>query len=70
MRYELVGDNDFIFNPQETILKNRGIVDIDRFLNLDEDVVHDYRLLKNINKAVECIVEHIENKSNIHIVVD
>lgn len=70
MKYELIGSNDFIFNPMETILKNRGIQDIEKFLNLDESVVHDYKLLKNINIAVKCLIKHVENKSTIYIQCD
>lgn len=71
MKYRLIdGSLNDINNPQLTILKNRGINDIDKFLNINKNVVHDYQLLKNIDKAVECLLKHIENNSNIHIVVD
>lgn len=70
MKYKLIGDNDYLFDPQGTIMRNRGIEDVNTFKSLTEKVIHDYELLKNIDKAVECLVKHIENKSNILIVVD
>jgi single-stranded-DNA-specific exonuclease len=70
LNYQLVGDNDYIFDVQGTILNNRGIDDIEKFMNLDDSVVHDYRLLRNIDKAIECLIEHIENQSKIFIMVD
>lgn len=70
LNYRLIGDNDYIFDPQGTVLNNRGIIDIDTFINPTEQVVHNPFLLKNLNKAIDCLLKHIENKSVITIVVD
>ena len=59
-----------IDNPKQTILLNRGIENWKQYLNLNEDCTHDFNLLKNIDKAVNCFIKHIENKSRIHIIVD
>ena len=71
MNYRLIKNslND-IDNPKQTILLNRGIENWKQYLNLNEDCIHDFNLLKNIDKAVSCFVKHIENKSRIHIIVD
>ena len=71
MNYRLIKNslND-IDNPKQTILLNRGIENWKRYLNLNEDCIHDFNLLKNIDKAVSCFIKHIENKSRIHIIVD
>mgnify|MGYP002644964585 CR=1 FL=1 len=71
MNYKLIDNslND-IYNPKQTILLNRGIKDWKQYLNLTENNTHDYSLLKNIEKAVECVKEHIEKHSDIHIIVD
>ncbi len=71
MNYKLIKNslND-IDNPKQTILLNRGIEDWKQYLNLNEDCIHDFNLLKNIDKAVSCFIKHIENKSRIHIIVD
>lgn len=59
-----------IDNPKQTILLNRGIENWKQYLNLGEDCTHDFNLLDNIDKAVSCFINHIENKSRIHIIVD
>lgn len=71
MKYKLIENslND-IYNPKNTVLHNRGIEDIDKYLNLNDDVIYHFSLLDNIDKAVKCLLRHIENKSKIHIVVD
>ena len=71
MNYRLIKNslND-IDNPKQTILLNRGIENWKQYLNLNEDCIHDFNLLKNIDKAVSCFIKHIENKSKIHIIVD
>ena len=71
LNYRLIKNslND-IDNPKQTILLNRGIENWKQYLNLNEDCIHDFNLLKNIDKAVSCFVKHIENKSRIHIIVD
>lgn len=52
------------------ILKNRGVENIDKYLKLDESVLHDYKLLDRIDLAVECLDKHISKGSNIHVLVD
>ncbi len=71
MNYRLIKNslND-IDNPKQTILLNRGIENWKQYLNLNEDCIHDFNLLKNIDKAVNCFIKHIENKNRIHIIVD
>lgn len=69
MKYQLIGKNNF-FNPIETILHNRGIEDIETFLNVsDKDVIH-WSKLKNIDDAVNCLLSHIERGSKIFIQAD
>jgi single-stranded-DNA-specific exonuclease len=70
MRYKLIGNNDFLVDPVETILNNRGVTNHELFLNPDDSMVYDYKLLKNIDKAVECCVKHIKNNSHIFILPD
>lgn len=71
MKYRLIKNSlNNIYNPKETVLKNRGINNINKYINLNDDDLHDYNLLDNIDLAVECLLKHIENQSNIHIIVD
>lgn len=71
MQYKLINNslND-IYNPKETVLRNRGIEDVDAYLNLDDSVLIHFSELDNIGDAVECLLKHLENDSEIHIVVD
>lgn len=69
MEYKLIGTNDYS-NPLQTFLGNRGIEDINRYINVSEDVVIPYQNLTDIDKAVNLYRKHIENNSNITIVVD
>ena len=71
MKYKLIENslND-INRPKQTILLNRGVKEWEKYLDLNESCTHDCSMLENINKAVGCFVKHIENKSNIHIIVD
>jgi single-stranded-DNA-specific exonuclease len=71
VKYKLInGSANDINNIARTVLNNRGIHDINGFLNVNKTHCLSYELLDNIGEAVQCMVKHIENKSNIHIVVD
>jgi single-stranded-DNA-specific exonuclease len=71
MQYKLINNslND-IYNPKETVLRNRGIKDVDTYLNLDDSVLIHFSELDNINEAVQCLLKHLKNDSEIHILVD
>lgn len=69
MKCELIGKNDYL-NPLETILTNRGIEDIQSFLNVSEKNVVHWSKLKNINEAVECFLQHIKKDSKVFVQVD
>jgi single-stranded-DNA-specific exonuclease len=70
MIYKLIGNNNYLVNPIHTILKNRGIDDINAFLSISEKNVNDWRLLSNIEKAVETLLKHIGDESMIWVQVD
>ena len=69
MKYKLIGSND-TSDIAKTILNNRGISNVNKYLHLDKDDIEDYNDLDNIQEAVECFVEHFENKKNIFIIPD
>lgn len=54
----------------ETILKENGVEDINKFLNPSKSDIHDPFLLKNMDRACEIVKKHIENNSNIFLYVD
>lgn len=71
MNYRLIkGSLNDIYNPKKTILLNRGITNFKEYLNLTDSILNHYSLLDNIDKAVECLVKHISNTDEIHIIVD
>lgn len=71
MQFRLLGENKYnASNLLYEILKNREIKDIDRFLNIDDSVITNPYSFKNMDIAVKCLLEHLENESNILIVCD
>lgn len=70
MKYKLIGKNDYLIDPVKTILNNRGVVDIDAFLNPTESVINSWMDLGNIVRAAECLTSHIKEKNNIFIQID
>ena len=69
MKHKLIGNGNKK-NIKETILKNRGIDDIESYLNLSSGCCHDYSLLNNIDDGIKLLEETINNKLPIYIVVD
>ena len=71
LRYKLIeGSINDIHNPIETVLKNRGIKDTKKYLNLDESVIQDYNDLDNMQEAVQCFIKHYEQRHKIIVMPD
>ena len=71
MQYRLYNNSDN--NTSDVIaevLKNRGVEDYEKYLQLDESVVIPYENLYNINEAVELFIQHFNQKNKIEILVD
>ena len=71
MKYRLYesGNND-TSNVIKEVLKNRGINDYEKYLNLDESVLIPYQKLDNIDSAVHLFINHFNRKNKIEILVD
>lgn len=69
MRYKLIGDGS-LDNVATTILNNRGIQNIDKYLHLSKSDIEDYNDLDNIEQAVECFNNHFDKRDTIGILVD
>ena len=54
----------------DTIFKNRNIEDRNKFLNVGEDVLQNPDIYTNMNLGTKKLLEHIEQNSNIAILVD
>ena len=50
MQYRLYDSKNRSNNTIKQVLYNRGIDNVDTYLNLNEDVISDYNLLKNIEE--------------------
>ena len=71
MKYKLYDNSDNnTSNVIKEVLKNRGIEDYNKYLNLDDSVVIPYDKLDNINSAVELFMNHLNKKNKIEILVD
>lgn len=71
MKYKLYKNSDNnTSNVLEEVLRNRGIDDYEKYLNLDESVLIPYENLDNIHEAVELFMKHFNNKNKIEILVD
>ena len=70
MQYKLLGKNDYLMNPMNVILHNRNIENIEEFLNVNKNHTYHYSRLKNIDKAINCLLSHLENNNIIFIQID
>lgn len=73
MKYQIMGRNAYMTNPIDIVLENRGIIDEEYrqlFLHPTPQVIHSHKLLKNIEKAVECLLKHLKKGSTIFIQID
>lgn len=71
MQYKLIKNSKNDINDVVgTVLRNRGINNPNKYLNLTEDCVCNWEDLDKINEAVECFAEHFERRDEIAILVD
>ena len=70
MEYKLYKSKHNSINYIKQILYNRGIEDVELYLNLNSSVEHDYKLLDNIDKAVEVFEKHYCKHDCIGIIPD
>lgn len=69
MKYKLYTEEKYD-SPIEQVLRGRGIDDVRGWLNADMCVVSPFTALKNIDLAVDMLKRHIDNNSDVLIVVD
>lgn len=71
MQYKLIdGSINDVANPIDTVLKNRGVKDIKKYLNLTCAEVQDYNDLDGMREAVECFIKHYEAQNKIIVLPD
>ena len=64
--YDLITEDELL----DILLKNRGVENPKELLNIDESVLHDGMLFKNMTRGLNMLNWHIENNSKIHIIDD
>lgn len=64
--YELIRESDLL----DILLKERGVENPKRLLNLNEKVLHDGMLFKNMDRGLTMLNWHLKNNSKIHIIDD
>ena len=70
MQYKLYDSKKESSNVLKQILYNRGIDNVDTYLNLNKDVVSDYNLIENMEEAVFLFDKHFKEKNCIGIIPD
>lgn len=70
MKFKLIRDYDFDEKPLQTVLKNREVDDMEKYLSVNIDDTIHWSNLDNMKKARDIILEHIKNKKNILVKVD
>lgn len=69
MKYKLI-NKDIKTNYLKEFLTERGITDIDGFLNPSNTFLHDPEDLLNAKQAAEKVLEYVNNKAKILTIVD
>lgn len=64
------GDNNYQFDIIPTILKRRGIKDVDTYLNLSESVLEPLENYENMQKGADLLLKHIKNSNKMCILID
>lgn len=67
MKYKLI--NPLKFDILQTVLFNRGIENLDKYLNPQKENLNPL-LLDNVSRGIDLIKKHLKNNSNITILCD
>ena len=70
MNYKLIGESFGFKTPMEIIMQNRGITDIEAFLNVGPWNLESPKLYDNISLGANMLLGHLKKNNNICIVVD
>lgn len=70
MDYELIAPVQKGRTRIETILRNRGIDDIEHYLNTTDADILSPTLLANMDNGIEMLIRHIKNNDKIYVLAD
>lgn len=68
MKYNVIGQIGF--NVLEDLLKNRGVVNVEKFLNLNSEVLEELEKYDNMDEGFQLYYKHIFNGSKIMFIMD
>jgi len=70
MDIRIIGNNNYTGDLQREFFLNRGIKDIDAFINLNNVKETHYSKFLNMDKALDIFMKHVELNSDIGIIQD
>lgn len=70
MNYELIAERNKKLSAIEHVLQNRGITDIEHYLNTDDSDIIDPSLIANIAEGAKMLALHIAKGSKVLVQVD
>ncbi|WEG18636.1 hypothetical protein PQ478_09150 [Alkalihalophilus pseudofirmus] len=70
MNYKLISPFEYGDNPIEHVLKNRGIENLKEFYSPTKSNVGHHSQLKNIGRAVNCLIKHVKKGGEAFVQVD
>lgn len=69
MKYELIAPRQHT-SAIEQVLRNRGIEDVEHYLNTSDSDILDPLLLDNIERGAKMLVSHIKNEDKAYVQID
>lgn len=71
MRFKLIeGSANDVYDIVGTVLRNRGVQDVQEYLHVNDSHCDGYWCLENMDRAIECFDKHFIEKDKIAILVD
>lgn len=69
MKYELIAPRQYT-SAIEQVLRNRGIEDVEHYLNTSDSDILDPLLLDNMERGAKMLVSHIKNEDKMYVQID
>lgn len=70
MEYQLIAERDKKLSAIEQVLRNRGIEDVEHYLNTSDEDIIDPATIERIEQGAKMLALHIANNSKIMVQID
>ena len=70
MEYQLIAERDKKLSAIEQVLRNRGIEDVEHYLNTTDDDILDIHKIDRLEEGAKMLALHIKNSSKVMIQID